>query len=681
MTVWGDKSKSPIPCVPNSNMQLSGGAVAQIGFEDQFETLDPERWVSNNATVENGQLVITQDGNNDSSFWTRFIAHQVADRRAWKNAEIIVKVASSGRTLTIGFVGNIDSDRAHDGFPTLYQQYPVGESINIFESSYSSPVFSALPLSSFNQPYIVKINVIDDHTEWRVSLDNGQTWHYFGNTKAPDNPVFAISTYYDTDECVIDSVSLRYNIETGSQISVTGIDGGFKEQFGSFDTSRWTLNDAVNLHDGKLSFNYGAGNGDLLRYVGFERDSVEQFRGAVIELKSIRIDDIRAFYIRFTSNNTFAFTDGLVLYVDFVDDENRLMAYMRSYMRGPAININNLFSLKINIDTDSIITVEYKQDNEQYREAFKFTDKYSAEKLRAFCVNQYYDNKLLEIDEINFYGYPEKSIATVPKSDGFKPLLPANLASLGAITPILLGEKKPNTAVYLEGQIYNDDLLFQLQQINPDATKDDDWASLDGKIGEWTRIAELENGVPVLPPEMLKGLDGEFRPQIVFETDGVSQPQSFAGFSMVWGSDVIAPDAPTIISIAQDGAGAVVLKIVDVFPADAMAAELEVNINNTGYKRVDVSNALSLDSDYMKFIGSTSNVQKAGQINANCHTISGLSLGDTVKFKARYIDEVGNASAFIESDTITISGTQYVRVPVTKLKPKRKQKRIARWKK
>jgi hypothetical protein len=446
----------------------------------------------------------------------------------------------------------------------------------------------------------------------------------------------------------------------GAQVDIEGVDGGFKDDF-STDLSKYLTANGVFIENGVLKFdNTYSGTPVLLWDSSPITGSVLNcIKKSVFEIKAKIVSAPAAtnhFVIlatRYTATNVYG------LRVQF--DANGAISCNGVSISDLGVSVGNIFSF-VARETGPFGTgvgsgfydifvkvngVEHKIGSNVGYARLGFGWLYNG---NCDC---------LEVQEFNVYGYPQKSVATVPKSDPFKPLLPANLAILGAITPILLGEKKPNTAVYLEGQIYNDDLLFQLQQINPDAVKDDAWSSLDGKIGEWTRIAELENGVPVLPPEMLKGLDGEFRPQIVFETDGVNQPQSFAGFSMVWGSDVLAPDAPTIISIAQDGAGAVVLKIVDVFPDDAVAAELEVNINNQGYKRVDVSNALSLDSDYMRFIGSTANVQKAGQVNANCHTISGLSLSDTVKFKARYIDAVGNASAFIESQLITITEAQF----------------------
>jgi hypothetical protein len=464
-------------------------------------------------------------------------------------------------------------------------------------------------------------------------------------------------------------------VVNGAQVDIEGMPG-FVDDFSTLNTDNWPLNIDAYTENGLLKFQ-GPGTGFDVRHVGFLVANDEDFKNTTIEIENIQIGTSNdyALYAGFLVSNP---TTGKNIYL--YDYGNKVRVLLLGQIPFEFSFDRTLpFSLKFEVEKNLNLKFYLKQ-GQDYQFVYQACLETSFN-INTFVIGQYHENKTFTVDKITVKGYPEKSVATVPKSDSFKPLLPANLASLGAITPILTGEKKPNTAIYLEGQIYNDDLLFQLQQINPDATKNDAWASFDGKIGEWTRLAELENGVPVLPPAMLKGLNGEFRPQIVFETDGVNQPQSFAGFSMVWGSDVLAPDAPTIISIAQDGAGAVVLKIVDVFPDDAVAAELEVNINNTGYKRVDVSNSLSLDSDYMKFIGSTSNVQKAGQINANFHTISGLQLGDTVKFKARYIDAVGNASPFIESEPITISGTQYVRVPVTKLKPKRKQKRIARWKK
>ena len=466
-------------------------------------------------------------------------------------------------------------------------------------------------------------------------------------------------------------------VVNGAQIDIEGVDGGFKDDFsGTVLNSRYASSNAI-VENGVLKFTDDSSNLTYVNNVNFDTTPItgsvsKCMKGAIYELKFKVLSKLSTStsYMYFSLDTLtpvrFNRTSGIRLVWKSIS-EFVIYGYENSgsvILSTGDINVGDTVIFRLHeisrLDSDSFSNrckLLYKINDNDWIDTDYTVIGSGHVGFGFYAANNGVND--IEFQEFNIFGYTEKSIATVPKSDPFKPLLPANLANLGEIIPTLLGEKKPNTAVYLEGQIYNDDLLFQLQQINPDAVKDDAWASLDGKIGEWTRLAELENGVPFLPPAMLKGLDGEFRPQIVFETDGVNQPQSFAGFSMVWGSDVIAPDAPTIISIAQDGAGAVVLKIVDIFPADAMAAELEVNINNTGYKRVDITNNLTSTEPYMKFIGLTSNVQKAGQVNANFHTISGLQLGDTVKFKARYIDAMGNASAFIESEPITITEAQF----------------------
>jgi hypothetical protein len=226
----------------------------------------------------------------------------------------------------------------------------------------------------------------------------------------------------------------------------------------------------------------------------------------------------------------------------------------------------------------------------------------------------------------------------------FKPTAPAKLAALNPITFTLEAGSGGNLKVYA---LHLNDRLAA-------------WSSLADVAGAGTLIATLtttgdSNAITFTP-----GPNEEILFWFAFD-DAAGVPPALLSFSVPWVSDVTAPTAPSISrinSIVPESETDVGYRVdFGNLPATARHLIVEGQINSGGY--APFSNRAKFEAGtYMKFRGSLAAVEAAGERNEqHLSFMNGLAVGDIVQIKVAAEDDVGNRSAFTESDATTIEAS------------------------
>jgi hypothetical protein len=428
------------------------------------------------------------------------------------------------------------------------------------------------------------------------------------------------------------------------KIVVDGVDGGFEDEFNSLDSGTWdSLNTSIS--NGALVFDNAGGDGYNAHYV----QSVQSnFSGLTIEIDIKVTGNGELFSVSNTAN-------GEPVYGFYWADFTKTLDGYLSTWQGEHIfsdlSAGDTFTIGIKrfIDDAAFDKIElYYKLSDGIKNVIAagrrpgYTDK--------IRINNYYATATPNILEFRAYGYPTTATATLNTDEALKADPSTKLKNITSFTIGTTGSETNPIALSTQKK---DSRL-------------EEWSNFDDDIGESDTISSdiKAGGTFTAPSEQNPAPDREILPTLTFSGDGVTGFNTIDSIDVAWEADVAAPTAPTATEISQDGEGGVILAIDGLMPADAYGAEIEVNINGVGYLPISKRGQLETGQGYLIFRGNTGEEQKADELNSMYWPITGLTIGDTVQIRARYLDAVGNRSAFTESSNVTISGTTYVKIPV-----------------
>lgn len=242
------------------------------------------------------------------------------------------------------------------------------------------------------------------------------------------------------------------------------------------------------------------------------------------------------------------------------------------------------------------------------------------------------------------------------------PPSPAKLSTLGDLT-VTLNNTNASGTVYFYLQHYNDRL--------------GGWCDLEGKLGLWTCIGSLTASGTVSMPDFDIGVGEKIHIGMGFQSsDGTLPAPKFVSLSVSWGSDVTAPDLPTImklVSVSPEGGKVGYRLDMGDLPENAHHFIVEVKMNDGEYTPFSKRAKVESDYGYLEFLGNIDQIEAAGSRNESHFSFAkGLQIGDKIKCKVACVDNVGNVSSFTESDTLTLESIKilYVQTPVQSINMK-----------
>jgi hypothetical protein len=268
-----------------------------------------------------------------------------------------------------------------------------------------------------------------------------------------------------------------------------------------------------------------------------------------------------------------------------------------------------------------------------------------------FALEGYYKDRPHKISAVYAEGFNEQIVVDMDYSKSFKAADPLNLSGLIGITPTLENFTGKDGKIGIELQFKND--------------FDETWTDADGVNSEWTSIGYCENGVE-LPVTITKTIrDNELiRVRLRYYDGSVTGYPDLRSLSINWTSDVTAPEIASFNNI-QTG---VTLDEADVgficyftIPDDAYGVQCEGKINDGDWLPFSRRAKFEEGYNYMMFVGDKARNELKWETNESHISVSkGLELDDAVQIRARSVDNVGNASAWVESDPVSLVAAEVV---------------------
>lgn len=262
---------------------------------------------------------------------------------------------------------------------------------------------------------------------------------------------------------------------------------------------------------------------------------------------------------------------------------------------------------------------------------------------------------VVAIDSTSFailkWAWNEEQFIHLPS---FSATSPAKLSSLITATAQLVTAEKSGT------------VKLYLQHTNDAVTTA---SSLADVAGAWTDCGALTHDTPLSLPSFTARAGEVIYPRIGFtctDTTGVSPAPELSSIAFAWASDVTAPDSPTITRIVNTSGDSTYGYRVDfgALPAGSRHLIVEGKKNDGDY--TPFNNKAQWDAgEYMKLRGSRDAVEEAGERNeTSLSSNSGFVVNDTAQVKVAAEDAVGNRSAFVESEVVTMADSEIPFVPV-----------------
>ncbi len=455
-----------------------------------------------------------------------------------------------------------------------------------------------------------------------------------------------------------------------NKIVVNGIDGGFYDDFSSGDLSRYISSNAV-IEGGNVRFTDSTSNivynnyivSDIIPITGTQYYGIQ---AGVYEVKArrIAIDTVNNNYLYFTTdlmtpvryNNSSGFymyyTKDVVYIYAFGGSTTASFQYTTAQIPiGAEITFRIVDESPLGSSLQNATRMYFKINNEEWintgigginRGYVGFGLLYAYSSVNSF-----------EFLNFAIYGYPEKITLTLNKTSSLVADLPAKLKTLDSISLTTEDSKQGSIALSLQKK---DARLAE-------------WSDLDDKIAEFSTVADVKNGGSFIAPVQEPAPEREFIIKLEYSNGGVSGYNTInLPLQISWTSDIEAPLSPSASEVNQFGEAGAVLKAADALLEDVYGAQIEVDINNNGYLPLSERSILETDNNHLILRSTTGEKQRAGEHNSLVYALTGLNIDDTIRIRSRFVDEVGNASAFKNSGLITIKGTLYAQVPVKNFK-------------
>ena len=196
--------------------------------------------------------------------------------------------------------------------------------------------------------------------------------------------------------------------------------------------------------------------------------------------------------------------------------------------------------------------------------------------------------------------------------------------------------------------------------------EDETFVSLDGTPNEYTDLGVCD-GTPFTALSAYKPRSGDkLLPKLVYSGNGLESYPEIDKIIWDWNSDITAPADPVITTAIAANENIAVIQCGDL-PADAYANIFEIDVNGAGSLPLSERNKIESGHGHLRLVGPQTEVEQQAERNSKTIAITGLAEGDVLNITAFARDRVGNQSAG-KLTSITMSGAQYVRVPVENYK-------------